>query len=561
MPRSLFDGAGTLRSAYDGTDWASTPLGPVTGWSTALRSAVSLILDTRFPVTLLWGPESVLVYNEAYVPLIADKHPAALGSRAEEVFPEAWELIGPLLRGVLDGGPATWVRDAHVPLRRSGFLEDCYFTYSYSAVRGVGPDGRERVEGVMDVAAETTREVLDRRRLSTLADLRAELGSAHGAEAIRAAAGRVLARAADDLPDVRWDAVSAALPVADVGELTVLAPRTLHVELGPHAEAGEDQRWRLHVVLSPHLVPDDAYLGFVSLIGSSIGQAFDRIAAEQGERRVTEAQRGLAEAVQLSLLTPPPAVAGLDVAVRYRAAARQAQIGGDWYDSFAYGGGDVALVIGDVAGHDRQAAVQMAQVRSLLRGVALTGRRPASGVLQALDGVLEQLSLNVIVTTVVATATPPPPGGDGCWTWRWSNAGHPPPALLADGVARLLETEPDVVLGIDPARPRHDHEVALAPGALLVLYTDGLVERRGLDLQDGLDTLLRHLGELGGLSADEVCDALLERMVDDAEDDVALLVVRVAPGPQGHEPAAADAPRGRRDDVPSGPSAPLAITR
>src|SRR4051794_25464172 len=97
-------------------------------WSPALRNAVSLALNTRFPVTLFWGPEFILIYNEAYVEMIADKHPSALGSPAREVFPEAWDVIGPMMQAAYAGAGPTWVEDALVPLERRGFLEETYFT-------------------------------------------------------------------------------------------------------------------------------------------------------------------------------------------------------------------------------------------------------------------------------------------------------------------------------------------------------------------------------------------------------------------------------------------------
>lgn len=111
--------AGPLSSAYDPVD---------------------VMLVTRFPVVLMGGPDLVMVDNQAYVDLIADKHPAALGSPARAVFPEAWNLIGPMLQGVLDGDGATYVADELVPLDRSGFLEECCCTFSYSPVHDVDGD-------------------------------------------------------------------------------------------------------------------------------------------------------------------------------------------------------------------------------------------------------------------------------------------------------------------------------------------------------------------------------------------------------------------------------------
>ena len=194
----LLAAAGALRRTYEDLDWSATAIGPISSWSPALRNAADLALHTQFPVTLLWGPEFVLVYNEAYVSLIAEKHPAALGKPAREVFPEAWDAIGPMMEAVLAGAGATWFEDAPVPLQRHGMLEEAYFTFSYSPVRG--PDGR--IEGVMDIATETTRRVIDRRRLVQLNRLRDLLGGLEHRDEVVARALPVLRANPDDLPHV-----------------------------------------------------------------------------------------------------------------------------------------------------------------------------------------------------------------------------------------------------------------------------------------------------------------------------------------------------------------------
>ena len=195
---ALLAAAGDLRRAYQEVDWAATPVGPAASWSPALRSALDLALNTRFPVTLFWGPEFVLLYNEAYVPVLAEKHPNALGRRAVDVFPEAWDTIGPWMQAVLDGEGAVWIEDAPVPLLRHGRLEESYFTFCYSPVRDV--DGR--VEGVIDIVAETTRNVIDQRRLAMLGRLREVLAGAQVVGDAFAAALGVLRENAGDMPAV-----------------------------------------------------------------------------------------------------------------------------------------------------------------------------------------------------------------------------------------------------------------------------------------------------------------------------------------------------------------------
>jgi phosphoserine phosphatase RsbU/P len=232
----------------------------------------------------------------------------------------------------------------------------------------------------------------------------------------------------------------------------------------------------------------------------------------------------LAEKLQRSLLTDPPDVPRLRLAVRYLPAVEHAQVGGDWYDAFPLACGSTMLVIGDVAGHDMAAAATMAQARGVLRGIAHSVAESPSGVLAALEGALTQLGVDTLITLVVASVAERPDGSVGV---RWSNAGHPPPALLrADGSVVLLEHTPDRLLGAGPVW-REDHEIALTTGDTLLLYTDGLVERRGVPLDDGLTWLTDRLGALAGRPLEPLCDELISGMSGRLADDVAVLAVRV----------------------------------
>jgi len=195
-----------------------------------------------------------------------------------------------------------------------------------------------------------------------------------------------------------------------------------------------------------------------------------------------------------------------------------AQVGGDWYDAFSAPGGALTLVVGDVTGHDRRAAAAMAQVRNLLRGVVYAAAGSPARSLAALDRAMSGLGVGEFATGVIAEL-------DGT-RLRWSNAGHPPPAVLApDGSAKLLETRPEPLLGIGTGE-RADHEQELEPGSAVVLYTDGLIERRDESLDRGLARLVAALEGLRGLDADAICDRLLAQLGNRRDDDVALLVAR-----------------------------------
>ena len=529
--RNLFDADSPLAAAYREVRWEETPLGPVQGWSDALRGAVDLMLNTRFPVTLMWGRELTLVYNDAYVRLIGDKHPSALGRPAAKVFPEVWDLIGPMLESVLEGEGATWVEDEYVPLHRRGFLEECYFTFSYSPVRGT--DGR--IEGVMDVAAETTEEVVSRRRLRLLSELTERLADVWDPEDVPLRALPLLREDAKDFAavDVRLAGAATGPTPGLPDEPTVgSSPGDELVE----AHAGSEVAWfslaspltqeRSHLVvaLSPHLAPDETYLGFLRLVAATLRQALDRVRVRTAERLTAETQRGVAEALQRNLLREPSAPGMASVAVRYQPALQEAQVGGDWYDLFELPDGTLTVVIGDVAGHDQQAAAAMAQVRNMLRGVAYT-LHPTEprDVLTALDRAMSGTTEDIVASAVLAQVSS---GAAPGLSLRWSNAGHPPPALIEpDGSVRLLETPPDLLLGITGDAPRSDSRLALEPGATVVFYTDGLIERRGTAIDASLAWLADVLKGRHLLDVESLCDHLLES-ADADEDDVALLVLR-----------------------------------
>jgi serine phosphatase RsbU (regulator of sigma subunit) len=254
-------------------------------------------------------------------------------------------------------------------------------------------------------------------------------------------------------------------------------------------------------------------------------QVLDRIRTQQAERAAHAAVRGMAEALQRSLLTEPPFLQELEIAVRYLPAAEQAQVGGDWYDAFRVGDGSTMLVIGDVTGHDRHAAAAMAQVRNVLRGVAHSRPESPASVLAALDRAMGDFEVGTLATAVLGRVERDP--DDGVHVVRWSNAGHPAPLLIGpDGGVDVLERAPDRLLGVDAASARHEYCCRMVPGSTLLLYTDGLIERRGADLDEGQAWLADQAVRLHRLPLEAFCDALLHVLPGRLDDDVALLAVR-----------------------------------
>ena len=179
MIDELFAGGGEMGALMKTIDWSLTPLGPAAQWPQSLRTALSICLHSRFPMLLWWGPELVMLYNDAYRPILgATKHPHSMGQRGQACWPEIWDVIGPMLEGVLLKGEATWSDNQLLLLDRNGYVEECYFTFSYSPIH----DESGNIGGIFTAVTETTGEVLSERRLHTLREpaLSAAPGAARG---------------------------------------------------------------------------------------------------------------------------------------------------------------------------------------------------------------------------------------------------------------------------------------------------------------------------------------------------------------------------------------------
>jgi PAS domain S-box-containing protein len=189
-------GGGEMGVLMRSVDWSRTAVGPVSAWPQSLRTALSILLETGFPMYIAWGPEFIQFYNDGYRPILGStKHPAAMGLSTRVTFAEIWDIIGPMFLGVMQGTATTLV-DFLLPLDRHGFVEECYFIFSYSPIREEGGD----VGGVLVTVTETTERVLGARRLKTLQELAVRTQKAPTAEAACAAAAEVLAGNPTDLP-------------------------------------------------------------------------------------------------------------------------------------------------------------------------------------------------------------------------------------------------------------------------------------------------------------------------------------------------------------------------
>ncbi|HWP18221.1 MAG TPA: ATP-binding protein [Burkholderiaceae bacterium] len=327
-------GGGEMGALMRAMDWASTPFGPPASWPQSLKTAVSICLNSRFPIPLWWGPELRLIYNDAWRPVLGrTKHPRALGSPGHEVWPEIWHIIGPKLQGVLEHGQATWSDDELLMLDRNGYLEEAYFTYSYSPIR----DEDGRVIAVFSAVNETTERVIGERQMALLRELAAQTVDVRTYEQACIRSARALETDALDIPFAliylqddraadRFTLVChCGLPDSHPALRTVLhlddglwpvaaamqthSPVTLRLPavgapwptgawthppqqatIVPIAPSGAQGRGGVLIAgLSPHRLFDDNYRRFVELIGGQIAAAIGNAQAYEEERRRAEA--------------------------------------------------------------------------------------------------------------------------------------------------------------------------------------------------------------------------------------------------------------------------------
>jgi hypothetical protein len=262
---------------------------------------------------------------------------------------------------------------------------------------------------------------------------------------------------------------------------------------------------------------------------TQVALAATRDQLADSEQRVAE-EHLLALRLQRAIMPPdavPVEAAGIDVAVRYRPAGQGHLVGGDWYDTLLLPANDVLLVVGDVAGHGIDAVTGMVAARNSLRGLAITGAGPAE-LLGMLNGVVCHLTSGVVGTVVCGLYNPQ------TRVLRWARAGHLPPVLVRGGTARELPLPGGVLLGMDPDASYEEAVQSLEPGDTLLLFTDGLIERRGDSIEDVLAEFVAGLstGAAGrpgtpNLTAAAQADRILASAVSDTGDDACLVAVRI----------------------------------
>jgi PAS domain S-box-containing protein len=317
-------GAGEMGALLRAIDWRQTPLRALSEWPQSLRTTMSICLNSKFPIAVYWGPEFLMLYNQSLVPMVgAKKHPQALGQPASVVLAEIWQIIEPLLSHVRTTGEATWSEDLMLPLARTGFPEESYFTFTYSPVR----DESGGVGGVFCAVVETTEKVIEGRRLRLLNAMAEASRTQIPAEACVQLAAEI-ARAPEDAPFALLylfdDAGVATLAgAANIAAGGVLSPRVLRpgkpspwpfedvagdgkneprlipLTEGPNGARGavilpmeNTGASRLGFVilgLNPMLAQSASYARFHKLLAASISQGVGAAKAYQGERKRAEA--------------------------------------------------------------------------------------------------------------------------------------------------------------------------------------------------------------------------------------------------------------------------------
>lgn len=302
---------GATGAALAGRDWSATPLGPLAAWPDGLRGAVTVCLPSRFPMAIWWGPDHILIHNDAYGEILGAGRDDALGLPAVTVWPEVTEALRDKLTAVLSGGGATLSTDEMVLLRRRGLVEECYFASSFSPI--LEPGGT--VGGVLTVVTETTRQVVGARRLAVAGALAGALVDAADEAQVCHRAAAVIAGDTADVsaveiylpgPDGYRRIAAAGSPAADGGRWPLAEVwRERRPRVVPPAAARDTAR---PAVVAPVLPPgapepaavlvvavgfhreaDDDFQAFARLMAAHLGSALAAVRRAQAERDHAEA--------------------------------------------------------------------------------------------------------------------------------------------------------------------------------------------------------------------------------------------------------------------------------
>jgi hypothetical protein len=212
-------GGGEMGKLIRALDWAHTPLGPIGSWPPSLRTTVSLALNSNFPISLAWGPHHIQIYNDGYWPICAGKHPHSMGQDFTECWTSAWPAIGAAFTSALAGTPA-FLEDQRMFLDRLGYLEETFFTFSFSPIYNKSG----RVAGLFHPVTETTGKIISQRRTRTLRDMAERATRAQSLDEGLALTAQALSEAGPDLPFMLFYKLDQAGHIAHLSAQTGLVP-------------------------------------------------------------------------------------------------------------------------------------------------------------------------------------------------------------------------------------------------------------------------------------------------------------------------------------------------
>jgi GAF domain-containing protein/anti-sigma regulatory factor (Ser/Thr protein kinase) len=568
--------------------WGATALGPYESWDPAVRATVEVVLASPAPMALYLGAELLLLYNDAYAELIGDRHPDAMGRPPAEVFAEVWHSpgVGDVVEQTYRTGVPVLDREIPLPLHAAVALDQPVYTRACSPVR----DSHGHVVGVLSVVAETSPAT---RQLQGLSEFAATLagtltlddvarvalryaitsfdadrvsfavddgGGGTGWRMVRRVRGELVDEADERLPPLwrrgpaGWSAP--AVVSARTGQASFIDDgQPLH----EFAADRHDQKIRAlaAVPLRASVVRGALTVGYRSAHPWSASErallaATAELVGQATERaRRFETQHGTAQLLQRSMLPENlPVLPRLRIAARYDPGVDGNAAGGDFYDAFVLPTGDLGVVLGDVAGHDVQAAARMGQVRAALRALALNDPRPDQ-VLAGLDRLVGSLgaeagTYELFVTVAFGVID------IGRETLTLASAGHPAPLVRRCGPsgeprAEYVDVPSGAPLGIGYRAATRT--VAFVPGDTLLLFSDGVVERRRHGLSDGLERLAESVAGAPSGDPRSLCAVASAAVPGATEDDVAVLAVEYATRPS----------RSARMEVPAEPTAPSRV--
>ncbi len=299
----------------------------------------------------------------------------------------------------------------------------------------------------------------------------------------------------------------------DAGEVQLAG----HVQVLPLMGRGRALGLMALVPLDLHIGGEDERQTIVELCARRVGMALENAHLHFGEHTMVEA-------LQRAMLPELDQIDSLDVWTYYAPSSTHAQVGGDWYDVVRLEEDVIALVVGDVTGHDIEAAAAMGQLRSVVRAFAADLHEPDE-VLTRVDRIVDSMRMGKVASLIYATLTQSEDQSPS-WELRYSRAGHLPGLLVRGGEVRQLDGAGGHLIGFG-AVERQTAVERLQPGDVLVMYTDGLIERRDRPTPRGLDELQKVLTGLDPTDAASVGELLLRELAESPEDDVAVVVTRV----------------------------------